>query len=89
MVLCIYELSLAFVLYLIQAYGHLDHDPSIHRHFERTYDKGIFQMTQRVLSMAKQEQCSSAEAAMRYVCFRFIRECLIKQPCVAQKYFIN
>jgi leucine dehydrogenase len=48
-----------------EAYGHVPDDPAIERHFSRTGEGSIFEMTQRVLATARSEGITTASAANR------------------------
>jgi hypothetical protein len=50
----------------LQAYGYVNNDPAIYRHFSRDWQQGLFSMTKQVLSRAASEKISTAEAANQY-----------------------
>lgn len=57
-----------------EAYGYVDQDPAIYKHFSKTEPMGIFQMTNQVLNLSKDAKISTAEAAIA------IADTLMKEP---------
>eukprot|EP00455_Lapot_gusevi_P052883 TRINITY_DN813_c0_g1_i14.p1 TRINITY_DN813_c0_g1~~TRINITY_DN813_c0_g1_i14.p1 ORF type:complete len:233 (+),score=60.02 TRINITY_DN813_c0_g1_i14:106-804(+) len=57
-----------------EQYGYVKNDPAIMRHFDPSWDKSIYSVTQQVLSLSKQEKITTAQAAIR------IAEELMKEP---------